>query len=156
MQRGLRTAKAYVSIAALAPAVALGCASGDGAPSGGTAPAAIRESRAPGQLLGSYHTELLRSDLPPNPPPELTDAGRRWELTIASSGGVDDEPAFTIANSELGPLKSSRFGIKGDRVLLHRQECAAGGTVRLLENEYGYAEGRVKGARPARGFDSAP
>ena len=34
-------------------------------------------SKAPSELLGTYTTTLKQSDLPPNPPPELTDGPPR-------------------------------------------------------------------------------
>ena len=51
----------------------------------------------PAELLGTYETTLKKSDLPANPPGELT-AGPTWKLTIAKSGGVNDGPVFAIAN----------------------------------------------------------
>jgi hypothetical protein len=62
----------------------------------------------------------------------------RWNLRIATSGGQNNGPAFTIADAGNNTLESSSFGVRGDRILLHREECAAGGTQRLYENEYRY------------------
>lgn len=61
-----------------------------------------------------------------------------WKLTIAKSGGVDNGPVFAIANSESGALENPSFGVKGDVVVLHREECAAGGDTRFYENQYRY------------------
>jgi hypothetical protein len=93
-------------------------------------------SKAPSELLGTYTTTLKQSDLPPNPPPELTDGPPKWELTIANSGGLDDGPVFGIANAKLGSLEGPSFSVRGDRITLHREECAAGGDARFYENEY--------------------
>jgi hypothetical protein len=77
----------------------------------------------------------LRSrDLPRDPPPELTDRAENWTLKIANTGGVGNGSAITLVNKQLGTLESSRFGVVGDRIRLHNEECAANsGTV---ESEY--------------------
>jgi hypothetical protein len=78
---------------------------------------------------------LKPSDVPPNPPPELTDQAENWTLKIATSGApADDGPSFTIINDALGTLESSSLEVSGDRILLHNEECAvADGPV---ESEY--------------------
>lgn len=111
-----------------------GCGSGDDSNPTAEAP----EQAAPKELLGSYTTTLKRRDLPANPAQELTGGSLKWKLTIANSGGPGNGRAFTIANADLGLLESSSFGVRGNRVLLHREECAAGGTQRFYENEYSY------------------
>jgi hypothetical protein len=122
-------------IVVAAVVVVAGCGSDDDASESSAKPA---ERGAPKELLGTYTTKLEPSDLPPNPAPELTSPHTTWTLTIANSGGAGNGRAFTIANTGLGPLESSSFGIRGDRILLHREECAAGGSVHLYENEYSY------------------
>jgi hypothetical protein len=117
---------------------AAGCGSDDDSKTSAKAPAKAPERAAPKELLGSYTTTLKRSDLPPNPAQELTAGSTKWKLTIANSGGVGNGPAFTIANADLGVLESSSFGVRGDRVLLHKEECAAGGNERFYENQYSY------------------
>jgi hypothetical protein len=93
-------------------------------------------SKAPSELLGTYMTTLKQSDLPPNPASELTDGMPKWELTIANSGGLDNGPVFSIASAKLGSFEGPSFSVRGDRITLHREECAAGGDVRFYENEY--------------------
>jgi hypothetical protein len=125
-------------IAAVALMVAVGCGSDDDSKKSASASAEHGASRAPNELLGTYTTELKRSDLPPNPPPELTSGSMVWELTIANSGGLNNGPVFAIANTESGALEGPSFGVNGDRILLHREECAAGGDVHFYENVYRY------------------
>jgi hypothetical protein len=80
---------------------------------------------------------LRASDLPPHPAPELSDGvGRRWTLRISNSGGIDNGRAFALAASGRGALETPAFGVVGDRVILHREECAAGGNERFYENQY--------------------
>jgi hypothetical protein len=95
-------------------------------------------SKAPSELLGTYTTTLKQSDLPANPPPELTDGTPKWELTIANSGGIDDGPVFGIAKAKLGSLEGPSFSVSGDRITLHREECDASGDARFYENEYSF------------------
>ena len=128
-----------LAIVAIAITAAGGCGSDDDSETSSKAPTTTRaEGPTPKELLGSYTTKLKPSDLPPNPPPELTDGSMAWKLTIANSGGVDNGPVFAIANAKLGALESPSFGVQGDRVLLHREECAAGGQPHFYENEYRY------------------
>lgn len=112
-----------------------GCGSDDDS---SKSPAKPAERGAPKELLGTYTTKLEPSDLPSNPAQELTAGPPTWKLTIANSGGLDNGRAFTIANASLGPLESSSFGIRRDRILLHREECAAGGSYHFYENEFSY------------------
>jgi len=127
-----------LAIVVLATVVAGGCGSDDDSQTPTPAPFKRAEGRPPKELLGSYVTRLKASDLPPNPPQELTDGSRGWKLTSANSGGIDNGPVFAIANAKLGALESPSFGVEGDRVLLHREECAAGGKTRFYENQYRY------------------
>ena len=119
-------------------ALASGC--GDKDRSSSQKPKQPSEAVAPEQLVGEYAMTLRRDDLPPNPPPELTDGSKTWTLKIANTGGPSNGPALTIVNDKLGPLESSRFGVVGQRILLHEQECDATGEA--VESEYDWT---VKG-----------
>ena len=63
----------------------------------------------PDELLGTYTVRLSEDDLPADPPPELTDGGPKWVLTVAPDGGADGAPSFTIASAEeaFGVLETS-------------------------------------------------
>jgi len=100
-------------------------------------PAASTEQQAPASLVGKYTTELKPSDLPPDAPGELNPGSLRWTLTVANSGGVDDGPVFAIANVKAGSLEGPAFGVKGNVVLLHREECGAGAKP-FYDNSYRY------------------
>jgi hypothetical protein len=89
-----------------------------------------------------YTTTLRRSDLPANPPPELTHGSSTSRLTVARSGGIDNGPAVMIANAELGVLESSNFAVQGATVLLRRENCAAAGNQRFCDNRYRYTVSR--------------
>jgi hypothetical protein len=101
-------------------------------------PSSTDVAHAPSDLLGTYTTTLKRGDLPTKPPRELTYGPRTWKLTIANSGGPNGSDAFTIANASLGPLESSPFSVQGNNILLHNEECDAGGTATFYDNEYSY------------------
>jgi hypothetical protein len=124
-----------VVIALVVPA---GCGSDDD--SGGSGGETRKSSRQqiPEELLGSYETTLKRSDLPPSPPGELTGGSMSWELTIAKSGGVNNGPVFAIANADAGSLEGPAFSVNGDHIVLHREECAAGGDEHFYDNKYSY------------------
>jgi hypothetical protein len=117
----------------LAVVVAAGCGSSSAQKT--SAPSRAKAA-IPNTLLGSYSTRLKPRDLPANPPPELTDRGTGWKLTIARTGGSDNGPAFTIINPKLGVLESSAFEVRGDRIVLRREECAAAGGEHFYDNEY--------------------
>ncbi|MDX6581687.1 MAG: hypothetical protein QOI10_871 [Solirubrobacterales bacterium] len=91
-----------------------------------TTSTATGEGPAPDELVGTYAMTLKPSDLPPNPPHELTDQADHWTLKIDNAGSPDGGPAFTIVNDALGTLESSQLGVSGDRVYLHDEECATG------------------------------
>jgi hypothetical protein len=128
-----------LTIIALAGSAALlgGCGSGSGDATHTSAPAA-RAPAVPATLLGRYTTTLRRSDLPANPPPELTHGSSTWQLTVARTGGIDNGPAVTIANAKLGVLESSNFAVQGATMLLRQEDCAAAGTQRVYDNRYRY------------------
>jgi hypothetical protein len=135
MERRLARWLRSAGIAAMVIAGAVGCGSSDDGDNAPTAPNKPAEASVPTELLGTYRTTLKRSDLPPNPPRELTGGSMKWTLTIAKLGGVDNGPVFAIAGSDGRTLEGPSFSVTGDRILLHREECAAGG---LYENAYKY------------------
>jgi hypothetical protein len=95
------------------------------------------EGPAPQQLVGEYSMTLKTADLPPDPPPELTEGSKKWTLKIANTGGPGNGPALTIVNDELGALESSHLGVAGQRLVLHDEECAATGEP--VQSEYSWA-----------------
>ncbi len=99
-------------------------------------PVQAKKSGASPELLGQYEVKLPKKDLPKDAPQELTEGSETWTVTLADTGGPGDGPAFTIANDQLGPLESSNFEVKGERILLHEQECAQTGSP--VESEYGF------------------
>src|SRR4051812_49425232 len=115
------------SLAVIAGAMfaAGGCGSDEKFANSTTPPPQRTRTPAPAKLLGTYTTKLKPSDLPPNLPPELADGSPEWKLTIANSGGIDNGSVFGIANVKEGSLEAPSFSVIGDRVLLHREECAA-------------------------------
>ena len=114
-----------------------GCGGASGAATRTSAPAA-RAPAVPATLVGRFTTTLRRSDLPANPPPELTHGSSTWQLTVARSGGIDNGPAVTIANATLGVLESSNFAAQGGTVLLRHENCTAGGNWHFYDNRYRY------------------
>jgi hypothetical protein len=118
------------------PAILLVAGVGCGGGGSDTAASAATEGAAPANLVGTYAMTLKPSDVPPNPAPELTDRAERWTLKIANNGGMDGGPAFTIINDQLGTLESSRFGVDGDRIVLHDEECAVAPAP--VESEYAW------------------
>jgi hypothetical protein len=112
-----------------------GCGGNDNKESGSKA-AAPRpaENPAPADLVGTYGVTLKPRDIPPNPPPELTDRAEKWTLKVANSGHPNGGRAFTIINDQLGKLESSNFGVIGNRILLHNEECAVAAAP--VESEY--------------------
>jgi hypothetical protein len=133
------TGAGLAAVAALALSFA-GCGDngGGGASKRTAAPSAPKpaERSAPADLVGTYSMTLERGDLPSNPPRELTDQAERWTLKISNTGGPDNAPALTLINDKLGTLESSRFGVIGERILLHEEECAVGPA--LVESEYAW------------------
>jgi hypothetical protein len=117
----------------LALAVASGCGS-DNNKSASPARKQSAETAAPKQLVGEYAMTLKSGDLPPNPVRELTDGSKSWTLRIANSGGVNNAPALSLENDQLGGLESSRFGVIGQRIVLHSEECPPTG--KPVESEY--------------------
>lgn len=132
-----------LALAALAATATLaaGCGGDDNNADTGAAASEKQQRRpptVPADLLGRYTTTLQGADIPKNPPPELTDGSPRWKLTIAKSGGIENGPAFTIANAQLGVLESSNFVAQEGTVLLGNEECAAPGGKQVYANKYRY------------------
>src|SRR5881227_2174712 len=69
---------------AIAASVALlaGCGSSDKSNGKTSSAPATAERPPPPALVGTYTTTLKKSDLPPNPAPELTNHAERWQLRI--------------------------------------------------------------------------
>ena len=132
-----------VPIVAAGMCIAAGCGGDDDSDTAGTTSSKAAADPVPAELLGTYTTTLKKSDLPANPPGELT-AGPDWKLTIAKSGGVNDGPVFAIANAEAGSLEGPSFSVKGDHIVLHKEECAAGGEEHFYDNEYRYEQSGKK------------
>jgi hypothetical protein len=138
------TTTTCLGLAALAAtaAIAAGCGDDGNTADVGAAASEKPQSRpptVPAELLGRYTTTLQRADLPHDPPPEVSDGSPRWKLTIAKSGGIENGPAFTIANAQLGVLESSNFAAQEGTVLLEHEECAAPGGESSYTNKYRYA-----------------
>jgi hypothetical protein len=122
MSRTSRCAGAGIAVALLLA----GCgSSSQKGPSSSSPPAAAGE--LPQQLLGEYSTTLKRSDLPPNPTPELTGGSLGWKLSIQKTGGVEAGPAFTISNDRQGELESSSPSATRDQITLGSEDCASTG-----------------------------
>jgi hypothetical protein len=131
-----RLTYANVAVALLIAATAAGCGDSpdEGKKDAGPSAATRAEHPAPAALVGTYSMVLKPSDLPANPPQELTDRAERWTLTIANTGGPNNSPALALTNDQLGLLESSRLGVIGNRILLHAEECAVAPA--LVESEY--------------------
>jgi hypothetical protein len=94
---------------------------------------------APGDLIGTYEVTLKASDLPSDPPIELTDGPPDWQLEIANSGGTGGGRSFAISNKALGLLEDPGFGVDGDSIVLQDEECASeSGGYDYYDNEYRY------------------
>jgi hypothetical protein len=134
-EEGMQKTVMLIALPMILLTIAAGGCGGDDKESG-SKPAAPSpaEDPAPADLVGTYAMNLKPSDVPPNPPPELTDRAEKWTLKIANSGHPNGGRAFTIINNELGKLESSNFGVVGDRVLLHDEECAVAAAP--VESEY--------------------
>src|SRR4051794_1936155 len=91
----------------------------------------------PASLLGTYTMSLKAADLPPSPPPELTDHAQHWTMKIISSGAPTGGPALELINDALGSLEKSALQVNGDHLVLQHEECAsANGTYTFVRSEY--------------------
>ncbi len=99
---------------------------------------AATEASVPAELVGTWTTTLASKDIPAGAPPELTEGGRRWRLEIAETGGPDGGPVLSIVSAEAGHLEGPALEVRGGRLLLKREECAAGGEITFYDNEYAY------------------
>src|SRR3954451_9663649 len=111
----LRTLWTFAVLAVVLVQCASGC--------GGSSKEASTSTRTPAaagpippQLVGTYTTKLSRSDLPPNPPPELTHGSNGWTLQIVKTGAVNNGPGFAIVNDRDGELETSPPSVSGDRI----------------------------------------
>jgi hypothetical protein len=118
-------------VLALFVMVCVSCGGGDSASpaTSGASPAAVPEA-----LVGTYTTTLQQEDIPAEAPPELNDLN--WTLRIGDKGGPDGGPFLAIDNPTLGNLEAPSLRVEGDRLVLHQEECAAGGTESFYDNEY--------------------
>jgi hypothetical protein len=130
---------AAICAAALGAAVLAGCgSSGDSSSSSASAAAG---GPPPASLVGTYGTTLQASDLPANPPPELTDGSKSWTVKIAKTGGPGGSPTLTIANDQAGVLESPKLAVAGKTIYLPKEECAnnAGSDVLFNNARYTWA-----------------
>jgi hypothetical protein len=79
----------------------------------------------PEALLGTYTMSLRASDLPPSPPPELTDQAEHWTMKITTSGAPTGGPALELINDALGSLEQPALRVNGNRLVLQHEECAS-------------------------------
>ncbi len=96
------------------------------------------EASVPAELVGTWRATLAPDDIPAEAPPELTEGGRNWRLEIAETGGPDGGPVLSIVSTEIGHLEGPALEVRGDRLLLKQEECAAGGEITFYDNEYAY------------------
>jgi hypothetical protein len=93
----------------------------------------------PQQLLGTYTTTLEQSDVEAaGSPPEIAGPDRSWTLRILNKGGPDNGPVLAIDNKTAGNLEAPSLRVDGDRLLLRKEECAAGGQYKFYNNEYAW------------------
>ena len=85
------------------------------------------KSGAPQELLGQYEVNIPEEELPTDAPEQLSTVSDVWTVTLAETGGPGDGPAFSIANGQAEPIETSNFQVKGDRIIVKEQTCAATG-----------------------------
>ena len=51
---------------------------------------------------------------------------------------MDNGPVLSIVNPDLGQVEGPTLEVKGDRLRLLQEECAAGGDTQFFDNEYSY------------------
>jgi hypothetical protein len=118
-------------------ATACGGAGDDPAPASTVKPAATAKAAAiPEELIGTWTTQLRTSDAPPGLHLE-----NPFSVTIAPNGGVDDAPAFTLADAkEALEGETSMPVVDGDTITLRHEGCFVEGSgYRFFDNVYRYA-----------------
>jgi hypothetical protein len=86
---------------------------------------AMTTPAVPEALVGTYTMTLKASDLPPSPPPELTDQAEHWTMKITTSGAPTGGPALELINDALGSLEQPALRVHGHRLVLQHEECAS-------------------------------
>ena len=99
-------------------------------------PVKPEKSGAPQELLGQYEVTIPLDDLPQDAPVTPSAVTDKWTVTLAETGGPGDGPAFSIANGQAEPIEISNFQVKGDRILLKEETCAATG--KPVDSEFKY------------------
>ena len=89
----------------------------------------------PQELKGKWTTTLRKADAPPG-----LRLSNPFSVTIADTGGVDNGPAFTLANSqEAMEGETSVPVVDGDTITLRREGCFENNSVyRFYDNVYRY------------------
>lgn len=118
----LRRATRALRVGGIATLLAMSACGGGDTSSKSSAPTT---PAVPESLLGTYSMTLKASDLPPSPPPELTDRAERWTLKITSSGSPTGGPSLELINDQLGSLEQPALRVQGRRLLLKDEECAS-------------------------------
>ncbi len=119
---GVRRATRLLRLSGAATLLAMSsCGGGDTSSNS----SAVTTPAIPKDLLGTYTMTLKASDLPPSPPPELTDQAEHWTMKITTSGGPTGGPALELINDALGSLEQPALRVQGHQLVLQREECAS-------------------------------
>jgi hypothetical protein len=117
-----RLATGVLRLGCVATLLALSsCGGGDHS----STPSALTTPAVPEALVGTYTMSLKASDLPPSPPPELTDQAEHWTMKITTSGAATGGPALELINDALGSLEQPALRVHGHRLVLQHEECAS-------------------------------
>jgi hypothetical protein len=103
---------------------------------------AMTTPAVPRALLGTYTMSLKASDLPPSPPPELTDQAKHWTMKITTSGAPTGGPALELINDALGSLEQPELRVHGHQIVLQHEECAStsgAAPYRYVKSEYSWS-----------------
>ncbi|MEA2440890.1 MAG: hypothetical protein QOH76_2314 [Thermoleophilaceae bacterium] len=131
---------ARICVALAAAMLVVGCGSDDEkAGTGAAAKPAAAGGPAPASLLGTYTTTLTKRDLARNGAAELQESPE-WELVVANTGGSGSGRILTLKNKTAGALEAPDFSVSGDRIVLTKEECAAGGSPHFYDNEYSFKQ----------------